>query len=80
MLEIKNKSRSPIQLIVKGKDSPNSLKTINLPGIGSGKNVYYLEDERETPYISRLKDDYGLISVKKIHRNEVPNINKVKGE
>jgi hypothetical protein len=36
-----------------------------LPGVGSGKNVYHLEDERSTEYIDRAAND-GLIAIKKI--------------
>jgi hypothetical protein len=36
-----------------------------VPGIGSEKNIYYLEDERATDYIDRAEKS-GLISVKQV--------------
>jgi hypothetical protein len=38
---------------------------LNLPGVGAGKNVYLLEDERSTEYIDRAAND-GLVSIRKI--------------
>lgn len=72
MLEIKNKKKFPVQLIVKSKKSVRSFTTLNIPGIGRGKNIYFLEDERSTSYIDKAEKD-GLISTKR-----VPN--KIKGE
>ena len=63
MLEIKNKNKFPVQLIIKSRKAPRSFTTLNVQSIGSGKNIYYLEDERTTEYIDRAVDQ-GLISVK----------------
>jgi len=63
MLEIVNKQRHPVQLIVRSRRATRSFTTLNLPGIGSGKNVYLLEDERTTEYIDRAVKD-GLISIR----------------
>lgn len=60
MIEIKNKSRSPIQLVVRSRKSSRSFTTLAIPGIGAGKNIYYLEDERKTDYIDRV-EKMGLI-------------------
>jgi hypothetical protein len=65
MLEITNKKRFPVQLIVRSRRASRSFTTLNLPGVGSGKNVYHLEDERSTEYIDRAAND-GLIAIKKI--------------
>ena len=65
MLEITNKKRFPVQLIVRSRRASRSFTTLNLPGVGSGKNVYHLEDERSTEYIDRAEND-GLIAIKKI--------------
>lgn len=74
MIEITNKTRGPVQLVVKSM-SPNrkgkAISVVNIPGIGSGKNTYLLEDERHTDYIDRA-EKLGLISQKRI--------NRVKGE
>lgn len=74
MIEITNKTRGPVQLVVKSM-SPNrkgkAISVVNIPGIGAGKNTYLLEDERHTDYIDRA-EKLGLISQKRI--------NRVKGE
>lgn len=72
MLEIKNKQKFPVQLIVKSKKSVRSFTTLNIPGIGKGKNIYFLEDERTTTYIDKAEKE-GLISTRYIS-------NKLKGE
>jgi hypothetical protein len=38
---------------------------LNIPGVGCGKNIYLLEDERATEYIDRAEKD-GLISTRHI--------------
>lgn len=75
MLEIKNKNRFPVQLIIRSRKAPRSFTVLNIPGIGGGKNIFLLEDERATEYIDRAVND-GLISVRNI-----PNTNLLnKGE
>lgn len=71
MLEIKNKNRFPVQLLIRSKKTPRSFTTLNIPGLGSGKNVYYLQNERSTEYIERLRDKFGLITIKQIPDSEV---------
>lgn len=65
MLEIKNKHKFPVQLIVRSKTAPRSFSTLNIPGVGCGKNIYYLQDERATDYINKAEKD-GLISIRHI--------------
>jgi len=65
MLEIKNKNRFPVQLIIRSRKAPRAFTVLNVPGIGSQKNIYYLEDERATDYIDRAEKS-GLISVKQV--------------
>lgn len=65
MLEITNKNKFPVQLVVRSRRSVRSFTTLNLPGVGSGKNVYLLEDERSTQYIDRAAND-GLVTIRKI--------------
>lgn len=65
MLEIKNKQKFPVQLIVRSRKSPRSFTTLNVPGVGCGKNIYLLEDERATEYIDRAEKD-GLISTRQL--------------
>ena len=63
MLEIKNKNKFPVQLIIRSRTTPRSFTTLNIPGVGSGNNIYLLEDERSTKYIDRAVQD-GLISTR----------------
>ena len=65
MLEITNRQKSPVQLIIRSKTSPKSYTVLNVPGIGSGKNIFLLKEERSTDYILRAEKD-GLIKTKKI--------------
>jgi hypothetical protein len=65
MLEIRNKNRFPVQLVIRSRKTPRSFTVLNVPGIGSEKNIYYLEDERATDYIDRAEKS-GLISVKQV--------------
>jgi len=55
--------------VVRSRKSTNSFTTLNIPGIGAGKNVYLLEDERATEYITRVKD-WGLISLRNVPDNQ----------
>lgn len=65
MIKITNKSRSPIQLIIRSKKLSRSFTTLAIKGLGSGKNTYYLEDERKTDYIDRV-EKMGLITTQHI--------------
>jgi hypothetical protein len=65
MLEIRNKKKFPVQLVIRSKKAPKHFTVLNVPGIGSEKNIYYLEDERATDYIDRAEKE-GLISVKQV--------------
>jgi hypothetical protein len=72
MLEIRNTQRFPVQLVIRSRKAPRSFTVLNIPGIGAGKNIFLLEDERATEYIDRAVND-GLISVRNI-----PNTNLLK--
>ena len=63
MIEITNKSRSPVQLVIRSTRATNTFTCLNIPGIGAGKNVYLLADERKTEYVDRAEAD-GLISTR----------------
>ena len=65
MIEITNKSRSPIQLVVRSRKAVRAFTTKVLPGVGTGKNVYLLEDERTTEYIGRM-ESLGFITTRQI--------------
>ena len=55
MIEIKNLTKGPVQLVVRSKKSPRSFTTLIIPGVGAGKNVFLLEDERKTEYVDRIE-------------------------
>lgn len=67
MIEITNRQKCPVQVLVRSRRSPRSFTTLNIPGIGKGNNIYLLEDERVTDYIERV-ENMGLISTRKINR------------
>ncbi len=56
MIKITNKQKSPIQLLVRSKLRPRAFTCLNVPGIGAGKNVVYIEDEMKTPYIEKAEN------------------------
>jgi len=67
MLELKNRNKFPVQLIVKSTQAPRSFTTLNIPGMGSGKNIFFLEEERTTEYIDRAEKS-GLISIRQTNK------------
>lgn len=72
MIEITNKQRSPIQVMVRSRtevpgSGSKSFSTLIIPGVGAGNNVYLLEDERSTEQIDRL------FASKQIAIRHVPN-------
>ena len=67
MIEITNKKKYPVQIVVKSTKIPNSFTCLNIPGIGKKNNIFLLQDERATEYIDRV-EKLGLISTKKINR------------
>lgn len=70
MIEIKNKTKGPVQVLIRSRKSPKSFTTLNIPGIGSGKNVYLMEDERNTEYVDRA-EKMGLISTRHLTKKEL---------
>jgi len=65
MLEITNKQKFPVQLLVKSRKKTRAFTTLNIPGIGSGNNVRFLEDERHTEYVDRIRN-MGFISIQRV--------------
>ena len=68
MIEITNVCKHPVQLVIKSKKKVNSFTTLNIPCLGSKKNIYYLEDERSTAYIERV-EKMGLIKTRYVPNN-----------
>ena len=65
MIEITNKNRGPVQVIVRSRKAPRTFTTLNIPGIGTGHNKVVIADEIKTDYLDRV-EKWGLISTKKI--------------
>lgn len=70
MIEIKNKGKSPVQLVVRSRKAPRAFTTLIIPGIGKGNNVRLIEDELATEYIERV-EKMGLISTRYVPNNEI---------
>jgi hypothetical protein len=51
MIEIVNKQRSPISLMVKSMKSPREFTIMNIPGVGAGHNVREIAEERITDHV-----------------------------
>jgi len=68
MIQITNLCKYPVQVLIKSKNKVNSFTTLNIPGIGSKKNIYNLEDERSTAYIERV-EKMGLIKTRYVPNN-----------
>jgi hypothetical protein len=77
LLEITNKTRSPIQILVKStqgaynKEQGGCISTtraftsLNVPGIGAGENKVTIDDEKITDQIKRLEKEK-LIQIKHV--------------
>lgn len=70
MIEIKNKGRSPVQLVVRSRTAPRAFTTLIIPGVGKGLNVRWIADELKTEYIDRV-EKMGLISTRYVPNNEI---------
>lgn len=70
MIEVKNKTKSPVQLVVRSRTAPRAFTTLIVPGIGKGKNVRLIDDELKTDYIDRV-EKMGLISTRYIPNSEI---------
>ena len=70
MIEIKNKIKSPVQILVRSRKAPRAFTTLIIPGVGKGNNVRLIEDELKTDYIDRV-EKMGLISTRYIPNSEI---------
>ncbi len=66
MIHIENKQRGPVQLVVRSRVHNGGFTTLNIPGVGAGKNFYDLEDELMTEFVTRVEKD-GLITTKYVN-------------
>lgn len=70
MIEIKNKGRSPVQIVVRSRTKPRAFTTLIVPGVGAGKNIKYISDEHFTDVIERVEKDFGMISTRYIPNDQ----------
>ena len=70
MIEIKNKQKSPVQILVRSKNAPRMFTTLIIPGIGKGQNIRLIDDELKTDVIDRV-EKMGLISTRHIPNSEI---------
>lgn len=82
MLEIRNLTRSPVPLIVRSRrevpgSGSKSFTTLIISGIGKGKHIYYLDEERTTTYVERAVKDK-LIKTRIVPDSEIKA--NIKGE
>jgi hypothetical protein len=73
MIEIKNKTKSPVQIMVRSRKAPSSFTTLIIPGIGKGQNIRLIEDELATIYIERV-EQMGLISTRYVPNKQIKKI------
>jgi len=78
MIEITNKNRSPVQLVIRSQTAPRSLATLIIPGIGKGNNVYYLRDELNTEYVQRAEHKFKLIKTRYVPNRELNQDRKIR--
>lgn len=70
MIEITNRQKSPVQIIVRSRKAPRAFTTLIIPGIGKKNNVRLIEDELHTEYIDRV-EKMDLISTRYVPNNEI---------
>jgi sulfate adenylyltransferase subunit 1 (EFTu-like GTPase family) len=70
MIEIKNKLKSPVQIVVRSRTAPRAFTTLIIPGVGKGNNIRLIEDEAATDVIERV-EKLGLISTRYVPNNEI---------
>jgi hypothetical protein len=66
MIEITNRKKGPVQLVIRSKTHNGGFTTLIIPGIGAGKNVFLLEDELATESIRQVERD-GFITTKYVN-------------
>ena len=71
MIEVKNKTRGPVQLVVRSRLAPRAFTTLHIPGIGNSKNVVLVEEERIIPEILERVEKTGMIATRYIENKKV---------
>lgn len=70
MIEITNRTKSPVQLVVRSTRHPRSFTTLVVPGIGAGRNVIYIPDERHTEFVDRAEKAMKLITTRVVSQKK----------
>mgnify|MGYP003443214722 CR=1 FL=1 len=73
MIEVTNKTKGPVQLLVRSKGHTSAFTTLILPAIGAGKNVKLLKEEIIVKDVLERVEKTGMISTR-----YVPNTNITK--
>lgn len=66
MIEIRNKDKSPVQILVRSRTAPRAFTTLIIPGIGGGKNTRIIEDEQVINDVMARVEKMGMISTRYI--------------
>lgn len=72
MIEVRNKTKGPIQIMVRSRTAPQAFTTLIIPGIGKGENVKFITDEQLTEYVERV-EKMGFISTRYISNKNFKN-------
>jgi hypothetical protein len=64
MIEIKNKTRGPIPVLVRSGTAPREFTTLVIPGIGVGKNIRMISDEMVIQDVVERLEKSGLVSTR----------------
>lgn len=70
MIEVKNKTKGPVQLVVRSKLAPRAFTTLVIPGIGASKNVVTIADEMIVPDILERVEKTGMIATRYIENKK----------
>jgi hypothetical protein len=71
MIEIKNKTQSPVQLQIRSRQGPRAFTPLTIPGIGAGKNVVAIEEERIISDFLERAVKSGMLSTRYIANKKV---------
>ena len=66
MIEITNRDRGPVQLMVKSRNYVSGFTTQILPGRGKKQNVCLIEDEQWTDQIGLL-EELKMVSTRRVN-------------
>lgn len=71
MIEVRNKTHGPVQIMLRSKTAPRSFTTLHIPGIGKGNNIRLIAEERIIPEILERVEKTGMITTRYIENKKV---------